>query len=104
MVTPAVSSAVAQTHADFEVLVVNDGSSDPSTIQALRAMQGAPRVRVVHQENQGLPRGPRSWDRGDNWRLRAASGARRRIPAHLRSKSSGGPGRTAECGNRLLPS
>lgn len=36
-----------------ELVVVNDGSEDPATLQILAAME-SDGVRVVHQENQGL--------------------------------------------------
>ena len=47
-----VQSVQAQTFTDFEIVVVNDGSSDlgPSLAEWMRE----PRLRVVHQENRGL--------------------------------------------------
>lgn len=48
----AVSSVLAQTFGDFEVIVVDDGSSDRGP-QLARAT-GDARVRVVSQENRGL--------------------------------------------------
>jgi glycosyltransferase involved in cell wall biosynthesis len=51
----AVESVLASTFQDFEILVINDGSTDPPTLDALAAIEGRdPRIRVVHQENQGL--------------------------------------------------
>jgi glycosyltransferase involved in cell wall biosynthesis len=47
----AIESALAQTHAGCEVIVVNDGSTDSSETVA-RAYE--PRIRVVTQANQGL--------------------------------------------------
>lgn len=48
----AVDSVLAQTYRDFELLVVDDGSSD-ATPEVLASFTD-PRIRVVHQENQGL--------------------------------------------------
>ena len=46
-------SALAQTLTDFEVIAVNDGSTD-GTGAWLDALND-PRVNVIHQENKGLP-------------------------------------------------
>ena len=49
-----VESVIAQTYQDFEVILVDDGSPDRSgTMCDLWAAKDA-RVRVIHQENQGL--------------------------------------------------
>lgn len=50
----AIDSILAQTFADFEFLIVNDGSSDGSAeiIDAYAAADS--RVRAIHQENRGL--------------------------------------------------
>jgi glycosyltransferase involved in cell wall biosynthesis len=50
----AVESVLGQTYADWEVLVVNDGSTEPQTAEILRDYQ-RPKTRVVHTANQGLP-------------------------------------------------
>lgn len=48
----AVASALAQTHADTEVVVVDDGSTDPATQRVLGEIAG-PRVTVIRQANAG---------------------------------------------------
>jgi len=51
----ALDSALAQTHGNLEVIVVNDGSTDGSAaIAALYAARHPGVVRVIHQPNQGL--------------------------------------------------
>lgn len=50
----AVRSVLGQTFTDFELIIVDDGSTD-TTPRLLAAWQQAdPRVRVVRQENRGL--------------------------------------------------
>ena len=48
----AIRSALAQTFADLEVIVIDDGSSDGSG--ELVTAIGDPRVRIVRQENAGV--------------------------------------------------
>tara|TARA_B100000676_G_scaffold300784_1_gene346956 strand:+ start:1279 stop:2127 length:849 start_codon:yes stop_codon:yes gene_type:complete len=49
----AVESARAQTYSSKEIIVIDDGSTEPETAAALAALPDD--VRVVHQENRGLP-------------------------------------------------
>lgn len=48
----AIASVLAQTHADFELLIIDDGSTD-DTPAVLRSFTD-PRIRVVTQPNAGL--------------------------------------------------
>ena len=50
----ALDSVFAQTFADFEIVVVDDGSTDAETIQKLQSLQ-KPRTTVFRTENRGLP-------------------------------------------------
>ena len=50
----AVDSILAQTFADFEFVIVDDGSSDGSGAILDDYAARDPRVRVIHQENRGL--------------------------------------------------
>jgi glycosyltransferase involved in cell wall biosynthesis len=45
-------SLARQTFRDFEVVIINDGSTDQATKDKLQALDSS--VRVVHQENMGL--------------------------------------------------
>lgn len=48
----AVQSALAQTWQDLEVVIVDDGSTDPSTLDLLK-QERWPRTRIIHQANAG---------------------------------------------------
>lgn len=50
----AVDSALAQTHAELEVVVIDDGSPDDTAAVAAR-YAGDPRFKYIRQENTGLP-------------------------------------------------
>jgi glycosyltransferase involved in cell wall biosynthesis len=50
----AVDSVLNQTFQDFEILIVNDGSTDEFTNNLLKEYN-RPKTKVVHTSNQGLP-------------------------------------------------
>lgn len=50
----AVESVIAQTHRDFELLILDDGSRDGSLAQVREIARRDPRVRVIARENRGL--------------------------------------------------
>ncbi len=52
---PALRSVVSQTYSDWELLAVDDGSTDGSGEVLDRWASREPRIRVVHQPNSGLP-------------------------------------------------
>lgn len=49
----AIDSCLQSTFTDFEIFVVNDGSTDPHTIQVLEQLN-KPKTRVIHQVNKGV--------------------------------------------------
>jgi glycosyltransferase involved in cell wall biosynthesis len=52
----ALGSALSQSYPDFEVLLVDDGSTDAETIALLDRLPTHPRLRVLRTPNQGVAR------------------------------------------------
>jgi len=55
-VASAIESVLAQTFTDFELVVVNDGSTDQTLQQIQPYAQRDSRIRLIHQSRQGIPR------------------------------------------------
>jgi glycosyltransferase involved in cell wall biosynthesis len=53
-VSLAIDSALGQTHANVEVIVIDDGSTDDTRAVVLDTFGKEPRVRYVHQKNGGV--------------------------------------------------
>lgn len=49
-----VRSILSQTEQDFELLLIDDGSTDESGALCDTLAENDPRIRVIHQENRGL--------------------------------------------------
>jgi glycosyltransferase involved in cell wall biosynthesis len=53
-VATTIDSALAQTHGNVEILLVDDGSSDGTRALIEERYRGEPRVRYIHQANAGV--------------------------------------------------
>ncbi len=51
----SISSVLSQTYSNFELIIVDDGSTDSSGKIADNFVEKDDRIRVIHQENQKLP-------------------------------------------------
>jgi glycosyltransferase involved in cell wall biosynthesis len=49
----AIQSLLAQTFKDFEIIIVNDGSTDPQTNSILESYKSST-IKLIHTENQGI--------------------------------------------------
>jgi len=65
-VAKAVESVLAQTFTDFELIIIDDGSTDNSR-EIIQGYETHPKVRIIFQENKGL-------NRTNNIALKAARG------------------------------
>jgi glycosyltransferase involved in cell wall biosynthesis len=50
----AVKSALTQTYQDFEIVIIDDGSTEAATVEAVDGYNGTDRVRVLRTANHGL--------------------------------------------------
>ena len=48
-----INSVLAQSYKDFELIVINDGSTDAATIAALKMLEEK-KIQVLHTENKGV--------------------------------------------------
>jgi glycosyltransferase involved in cell wall biosynthesis len=53
-VEEAIDSVLAQTFRDCEIVVIDDGSTDPETLRVLAALD-KPGTRLIRSDNRGLP-------------------------------------------------
>ncbi len=53
-IAKTIDSALAQTHVNLEILVVDDGSTDDTAAVIARTYAHEPRVRYLHQKHQGV--------------------------------------------------
>ena len=49
----SLSSVFESTYKNFEIIIINDGSSDEYVLKKLDSFNNHPNIRVIHQENQG---------------------------------------------------
>ena len=48
-----IKSVLDQTFENFEIVIINDGSTDPETLKILSSLHDI-RIRVIHQDNSGV--------------------------------------------------
>ena len=52
-ISEAIESVLAQTCREVEIIVINDGSTDPATVRVLKQLS-YPNVTIIHSENRGV--------------------------------------------------
>lgn len=53
-ITACVQSIKASTYADLEILIINDGSTDPESLSILKQLELTDRIKVFNKPNEGL--------------------------------------------------
>ncbi|HTI07073.1 MAG TPA: glycosyltransferase [Puia sp.] len=53
-VDETVASLLNSTYTPLEIILVNDGSEDPLSLEKLRTLEQHPSIRIIHQDNEGL--------------------------------------------------
>lgn len=48
-----IQSIFNQSYANFDIWLINDGSTDPFSIEKLKEFEGNARIHIIHQENAG---------------------------------------------------
>jgi len=48
-----IDSIFNQSYANFEIWLINDGSTDPFSLEKLKEFEGNERIHILHQENAG---------------------------------------------------
>lgn len=59
VLTDTINALIAQDHDSFEIIVVNDGSTDPEVKNVLESFEDS-RLKVIHQSNTGFVRAIRA--------------------------------------------
>ena len=59
-----INSVIGQTYADWEMIILNDGSTDRTLSTAASYQKSEGRIRVVNQENVGIFRLSETYNKG----------------------------------------